>query len=55
MCDEHGRPFVIGRVSKKKREADQALGMPDAICHACGLGQPCHDEDCPNRDAEAAS
>lgn len=23
-------------------------GMPNAICHACGLGQKCAQKDCPN-------
>lgn len=52
-----GRPFnpcdvprttVVGRISGKEREGDQVPGMPGAICHACGLGYRCIDEDCPN-------
>lgn len=39
---------VIGRVSGKIREGDQVPGMPQAICHACGLGYKCADVDCPN-------
>jgi hypothetical protein len=42
------RPTIIGRVSGRPREADQVAGMPHAICHACGLGYRCYDEDCPN-------
>jgi transcriptional regulator with XRE-family HTH domain len=42
------RTMVIGKVSGKEREGDQVPGMPEAICHACGLGYRCMDEDCPN-------
>ena len=42
------RTTVIGKVSGKEREGDQVPGMPGAICHACGLGYRCMDEDCPN-------
>jgi hypothetical protein len=48
LVDENGKTWVIGRVSKTKREGDQVPGMPGAICHACGLGYRCSDEDCPN-------
>jgi hypothetical protein len=27
--------------------------MPEAICHACGLGEPCADPDCPNAHTPA--
>ena len=52
-----GRPFdprgvlrtiIAGKVYGKLREGDQVPGMPMAICHACGLGYKCLDEDCPN-------
>ena len=42
------RATVVGRVSGEVREADQVPGMPHAICHACGLGYKCDDQDCPN-------
>jgi transcriptional regulator with XRE-family HTH domain len=42
------RTTVIGKVSGQPREGDQCLGMPSAICHACGLGYRCADPDCPN-------
>jgi len=42
------RTTVVGKVSGKEREGDQVPGMPGAICHACGLGYRCMDEDCPN-------
>lgn len=48
MLDKDGRPMVIGRVTKKLHKGDQVPGMPGAICHACGLGYRCGDEDCPN-------
>lgn len=48
LHDEDGSVWVIGRVSKMKRRGDQVRGMPGAICHACGLGWRCSDEDCPN-------
>lgn len=34
--------------TKTVRKGDQVPGMPGAICHACGLGRPCNDPDCPN-------
>jgi hypothetical protein len=40
--------FIFGRVSGKPRECAQYPGMWDSICHACGLGEKCLDEDCPN-------
>jgi hypothetical protein len=43
-----GSVWVIGRVSGRERAGDQVPGMPGAICHACGLGYRCADEDCPN-------
>lgn len=39
---------VIGKTTKTIRKGDQVPGMPGAICHACGLGRPCNDPDCPN-------
>jgi hypothetical protein len=42
------RTTVIGKVTGNPREGDQVPGMPNAICHACGLGYKCHDPDCPN-------
>lgn len=45
---ETPRHTVIGKVSGLPREGDQVPGMPNAICHACGLGHPCVDPDCPN-------
>lgn len=42
------RPTIIGRVTGKLREGDQVPGMPNAICHGCGLGYRCMDADCPN-------
>lgn len=42
------RTTVIGKVTGDPREGDQVPGMPDAICHACGLGYRCSDPDCPN-------
>src|ERR1700761_6503953 len=42
------RTTVIGKVTGEPREADQCPGMPNAICHACGLGYKCGDLDCPN-------
>ena len=42
------RTSVIGKVSGEVREGDQVPGMPGAICHACGLGYKCDDQDCPN-------
>lgn len=32
--------------------ANQAPGMPNAKCHACGIGDYCGNEDCPNAAAE---
>lgn len=52
-----GRPFdprdvlratVIGKVTGEVLEGDQVPGMPEAICHACGLGYKCYNPDCPN-------
>lgn len=40
--------MVVGRVTGKLHEGDQCRGMPDAICHACGLGYKCLNLDCPN-------
>jgi hypothetical protein len=48
ILDKDGRIKVIGRVSKKSLDGDQVPGMPGAICHACGLGYRCMNEDCPN-------
>lgn len=48
VVDESGKTWVVGRVSGKRLEGDQAPGMPHAICHACGLGYRCWNEDCPN-------
>lgn len=42
------RTSVVGKVSGEVREGDQVPGMPHAICHACGLGYKCMDQDCPN-------
>lgn len=42
------RTTVVGKVSGEPREGDQVPGMPGAICHACGLGYKCDDQDCPN-------
>jgi transcriptional regulator with XRE-family HTH domain len=42
------RTTVVGKVSGKVLEGDQVPGMPHAICHACGLGYKCMDQDCPN-------
>lgn len=42
------RTMVVGRVTGQEREGDQVPGMPEAICHACGLGYKCTDPDCPN-------
>lgn len=42
------RSPVVGKVTGEVREGDQCPGMPQAICHACGLGFKCHDPDCPN-------
>ncbi len=42
------RTTVIGKVTGQEREGDQVPGMPNAICHACGLGYHCSDPDCPN-------
>lgn len=48
ILDKDGRPMVIGKTSGNLREGDQVPGMRGAICHACGLGYKCLDEDCPN-------
>lgn len=48
ILDAEGNYWVTGRVSGKRRQGDQCPGMPEAICHACGLGYQCRDEDCPN-------
>ncbi len=48
------RTRVIGRVSGKELEGDQVPGMPGAICHACGLGYRCMNEDCPNTKTNPA-
>jgi transcriptional regulator with XRE-family HTH domain len=42
------RTRVIGKVTGEPREGDQVPGMSHAICHACGLGYKCLDQDCPN-------
>jgi len=42
------RTTVVGKVTGEAREGDQCPGMPQAICHACGLGYKCWDADCPN-------
>lgn len=42
------RTTVIGKATGQEREGDQVPGMPNAICHACGLGYKCYDPDCPN-------
>lgn len=42
------RPIVIGRITGCKYEGDQCPGMPNSICHACGIGWKCIDPDCPN-------
>jgi transcriptional regulator with XRE-family HTH domain len=42
------RTHVVGRSSGEMREGCQVAGMPNAICHACGLGYKCDDADCPN-------
>lgn len=42
------RSTIIGKVTGKPREGDQCPGMPNAICHGCGLGYRCSDPDCPN-------
>lgn len=42
------RATVVGKVSGMPRLGDQVPGMPNAICHACGLGYKCEDVDCPN-------
>lgn len=41
-----GAPTVIGSVTGKVHEGNQCLGMPRAICHACGLGYRCWNPDC---------
>ena len=52
-----GRPFnprdvlrttVIGKVTGELHEGDQCPGMPNAICHTCGMGYKCANPDCPN-------
>ncbi|MEL7086941.1 MAG: helix-turn-helix domain-containing protein [Planctomycetota bacterium] len=48
------RTTVVGKVSGREREGDQVPGMPHAICHACGLGYRCMDEDCPNTKTNPA-
>jgi transcriptional regulator with XRE-family HTH domain len=48
------RTVVIGKVTGQEREGDQVPGMPGAICHACGLGYRCTDEDCPNTKTNPA-
>lgn len=45
------RTTVVGKVTGEPRDGDQVPGMPHAICHACGLGEPCVDPDCPNKPA----
>lgn len=35
------------------REDHQVPGMPNAICHACGLGRRCANPRCPNTETEA--
>ena len=42
------RTSVVGKVTGEVREGDQCPGMPEAICHACGLVYRCMDPDCPN-------
>lgn len=42
------RAPVAGKVTGLAREGDRVPGMPQAICHACGLGYKCLDADCPN-------
>jgi hypothetical protein len=48
------RTVVIGKVTGQEREGDQVPGMPGAICHACGLGYRCMDDDCPNTKTNPA-
>jgi hypothetical protein len=43
-----GTAWIKGRATGAARLANQVPGMPHAICHACGLGWQCADEDCPN-------
>ncbi len=45
-----GRIKVIGRITGKIHDGDQVPGMPEAICHACGLGYRCSDPDCQNTE-----
>lgn len=46
------RTTIIGKVTGEVREGDQCHGMPNAICHACGLGYKCMDPDCPNENPD---
>lgn len=48
------RTTVIGKATGQPREGDQCPGMPNAICHACGLGYRCADPDCPNEKLNPA-
>lgn len=42
------RTPVVGSSTGEVHEGDQVPGMPQAICHACGLGYKCYNPDCPN-------
>lgn len=48
ILDKDGNIKVVGRVTGNLLDGDQVPGMPGAICHACGLGYRCMNEDCPN-------
>lgn len=41
-------PKVVGKITGTEYDGNQCPGMPEAICHACGLGYRCSNPDCPN-------